>query len=158
MAAFQFGVPAGFASDSYIAAALGVAAGTKLTDLDIGKAVKLIADSNYGLVADGNDIEGVLVSVEPVTVNDGLGFGTVQVKERVVAISAGAGALTLGAYVVAAAQQAVGTAVTAVSSGPHTGVKGPNVKAGAGVLFKWRVVSLLSGAGAVGTPVLIEKI
>lgn len=158
MADFKFGPLAGLADDSTFSAALGVSAGTKLTDSDKGKAVKLIADSNYGLCADGNDIEGILLSVEPITVNNGFGFGTVQHKERVVASNAGAGAIAVGAFVVAADQGAVGTALTPISSGTQTGVYPTPVKAGAGTLWKWRVISLLGGAGAVGTPILIERV
>lgn len=158
MAGFTFGPLAGLADDSTFSAALGVNPAGKLTDSDKGKCVKLIADSTYGLVADGNDIEGILLSVEPNTVNNGYGFGTVQCKERVVATNGGAAPIAVGAEVVAAAQPAVGTAITPISSGTQTGVYAPPVKAGTGTIFKWRVVSLLGGAGAVGTPILIERI
>lgn len=158
MAAFQFGVPAGFVDSSTFSAALGVNAAGKLTDSDVGKAVKLIADSTYGLCADGNDIEGVLYSVEPATVNDGFGFGTILCDERFVGSNAGAGAIAVGAQVIAADQTAVGTALTAISSGVMTGVLPTPVKAGTGTVFKWRVISLLGGAGAVGTPILLERV
>lgn len=158
MASFVMGVPAGFEDTSLCSAALGVNAAGKLTDYDLGKAVKLIADSTYGLCANGDDIEGQLVSVEPVTVNDGFGFGTIQVAERLVAKNSGGAAIAVGAEVIAAAQPAVGTAITAVSSGTQTGIRPMPVKSGTGAIFKWRVISLLGGAGAVGTPILIEKI
>lgn len=144
--------------DATQSAALGVNAAGKLTDKDIGKAVKLIGDSRYGVVADGDDIEAVLISVEPVTVQNGLGFGTIQTKERIVAQNKGAGAIAVGAYVVAAAQPAVGTEIALLTSGTQTGVRPTPVKAGAGTQFKWRVVSLLGGAGAVDSTILIERV
>lgn len=158
MTTFTLGVPAGLAYDSTVSAALGVNAAGKLTSADLGKAVKLIADSNYGVCADGNEIEGVLLAVEPYTVKDGFGFGTIQTKERVVAINKDVGVLAIGAYVVAAAQAAVGTANTVVASGTQKGTYGPYVKAGAGVIFRWRVVAHFGGAGVVDTPILIERV
>ena len=157
MATFTMGVPAGLAYDSTVSAALGVNAAGKLTSADLGKAVKLLADSTYGVCAATNDIEGVLIAVESHTVNDGFGLGTVQTKERVVAIAKG-GVLAIGAYVVAAAQAAIGTANTVVASGTQKGTYGPYVQAGAGVAFKWRVVAHFGGAGAVDTPILIERV
>lgn len=158
------------ADDSTHNAALGVNAAGKLTDKDIGKALKLLGDSRYGVCSDGDEIEAVLLSVEPFTVNDGLGFGTIQTKERFVATNGGAGAIAVGAYVIAAAQPAVGTAITPVSSGTATGVAAtpvkeraePSLTGNAQTLtlpkFNWRVVSLLGGNGGVGTNILIERV
>lgn len=158
------------ADDSTQNAALGVNPAGKLTDKDIGKALKLIGDSRYGVCADGDEIEAVLLSLEPFTVNDGLGFGTIQTKERFVATNGDAGALAIGDYVVAAAQPAVGTAITPVASGTSTGVAAtpvkkraePSLTGNAQTLtlpkFNWRIVSLLGGNGGVGTNVLIERV
>ena len=155
---FSFGIPVNMADDSVTSAALGVNAAGALTDKDIGKAVKLIGDSRYGVCADGDDIEGVLAAVAPHTVNSGYGFGSVQTKERIIAVNSGAGAIAVGAFVVAAAQPAVGTEIALVTTGAQTGTRPMPVKAGAGVSFKWRVVALLGGAGAVGAPLLIERV
>ncbi len=85
-------------------------------------------------------------SLEPFTVNSGFSFGVVQTNGRVRAYNADAGALAVGAYVINAAQVAVGTAGLL------------RVKAGAGTAFKWRVISLLGGSGAVASTVLIERV
>ena len=55
-----------------------VAAGGNLTDADIGKPVKLAAANTYALCADGDGIDGFLVSVDAFT-QDGYAFGTVQI-------------------------------------------------------------------------------
>lgn len=128
-----------------ISSGLGVDPANKLTDLDSDKGLKLAGDNNYVLCEDGDDIEGTLVGVEAHTVNQGFGFGTVKVDGRVPAIVSG-GALAIGDYVVAAAQTAANTAGSL------------EVKAGAGAVFKWRVISNVSGAGAVGDTVLIERV
>lgn len=133
---------------------LGVDAANTLTDKDKGKAVKRGASGrNWILAADGNDLEGRLESLEVGTVNDGFNHGTIRrgvsgIYMKVV--NADAGALAVGATIVCAAQSAVGTVQTVA---PY-----PKVKAGAGVLFKWRIVELYEGAGAVGSVMLAERI
>lgn len=129
-------------------AALGSAASEAWADEDLGKAVKLnaAATNSYALAADGDEIEGFLLATEPFTVNQGWKFGTVQRDGRVIAENGDIGALAVGDLVVTATQAAVGTAGKAV------------VKGGAPTTFKWRVISLLAGAGGVGEDVLIERI
>jgi hypothetical protein len=129
--------------------ALGAAASEAWTVKEVGKLVSLeaaSADANYKLAAVDTDIEGFVSSVEAHTVNSGFSFGVVQKNGRLRAYNAGAGALAVGDFVIAAAQVAVGTAGIA------------RVKAGAGTAFKWRVISLLGGAGAVASTVLIERV
>ena len=141
-----------------IPAALGVDASTKLTSLDLCKLVKLSTTTGaFVLAASGNDIEGQLTAVEPFTVNEGFGFGTVQQRGTFVVTVEG-GTLAYGAYVVCGTSVAVGTAITAVASGAHTNVQAPKVIAGAGAIYKWKICSLLGGAGTVGTNVLIERV
>lgn len=97
-----------------ISAKLGtgtVAASGHLNDNDIGKPLKLTAAGTYALCADGDNIDGFLVAVDPETV-DGYAFGTVQIGGRVYAQLAGAS--TFG-YVVEAGGPAA--ARTAESSG-----------------------------------------
>lgn len=118
-----------------ISAKLGtntVANSGHLNDNDIGKPVKLNADSTYALCADGDQIDGWLVGVNPETV-DGYAFGTVQTGGRVMAQLDGAS--TFGAVVEAAANAA---ARTADASGygqvsTHTMI--------AGTRKSWRIVS-----------------
>ena len=163
MADFNFGVKTGSLPDTYVSAALGASTAAKLSDLDIGKVVKLGGDSRYIVASAGDQIEGFLKGVQPNTVNDGFSFGTVQVKEQKVVVNAGAGVIAIGAFVVAAAQPAVGTAIALVSSGRYKGERPAPVRvATAPELeashFKWRVTSHLGGAGAVSAPMLIERI
>ncbi len=149
MAAFSFSetvpdLPGGIES-----AALGVSNAAPLTSSDVNKFVALAASDNYIVASEGGDIEGELVAVSPATVNDGFGFGSVQRRflHRVCMHQAAEGAIAVGAAVVAGAQAAVGTEQSY-----------PVVKAGAGVVFKWRVKSLLGNAGAAGQLLLIEPI
>lgn len=133
-------------------AALGVAAVSKLTINDIGKAVKMAAVSNYVLTAGGNEIEGFVNSIEPFTVNDGFAFGGVKRTGRMIVTvgAAQAGALAVGAAIVSDDQAAVGTA------GPTTGAA--RVKAGSPAIHIWRVIRHLSGTGVAGDSVLIERV
>lgn len=149
MAKFQFDETVPLSTHAVDSAALGPNAQTKFGQKDINKAVKLAGADNYVLAADGNDLEAVVQAVAPHTVNNGFSFGSVQKRFnhlRVINKNASA-ALAVGDAVVCAAQAALGTAQA------H-----PHVKSGAGVLFKWRVKSLLGGTGAVDSVVLIEPI
>ena len=147
MAKFRFGVTVPSLPAGHETAALGVNPAGKFGPNDINKAVKLAANNNYVLAADGDDLEGQVVSIEPATVNDGYSHGTVQVRFQALEALVSGAALAVGATVVCAAQNALGTIQAA-----------PKVKAGAGVLFKWRVKSLLAGTGQVGEVVLLEPI
>ena len=115
-----------------------------LNDNDIGKPVKLTVDSTYALCADGDQIDGWLMGINPETV-DGWCFGTVQTGGRVAAQLDGAS--TFGAMVEAAAQAA---ARTADASGygqvsTHTMI--------AGTRKAWRIVS---GAVLDNSVVILE--
>ncbi|EOV8094037.1 TPA: hypothetical protein NGR52_004192 [Vibrio parahaemolyticus] len=110
--------------------------------VDIGKAVKF-SGTTMVLCADGDEIVGVVESVEPYT-NDGHSVGTVKKSGRAKVKNAGAGALAVGDLVVAAAQPALGTAGTAV-------------KGGAPATYKWAVVWLETD-GSVGSDVIIERV
>lgn len=149
MANFKFTVTVPLLPGAVESACLGSAAGAPnlFADADVNKAVKLAGSNNYVLAADGNDLEAVCVAVAPHTANNGFSFGSVQRRfTELEAVVAGA-ALAVGATVVCAAQNALGTAQTA-----------PIVKAGAGALFKWRVKGLLNGTGQIGETILIEPI
>lgn len=129
--------------------ALGADANNKLNQNDVGKAVKMAAgnDQNYVLCTDGDDIEAIVSSVDPQTVNNGFAFGGVQTWGRAIAqVDAGqAGQLAVGGQVVSGGEIALNTAGVA------------QVKSGTGTIFKWRVVRILSGDGSAGDSVLIER-
>lgn len=127
--------------------------GSPLNDKDVGKPVKIIAESNYGLCADGDEIEGFMSSAELAKL-DGFAVGGVQSPQGYKYVTA-SGTLGIGDYVVSAANPAANTALTAkalVKKAADQAV----AKAG---LFKWRVVSLgAAGTGASGTQCLIERV
>lgn len=128
----------------------------RFTDIELGKGVKLAGLDNYVLAADGDELEGIVLAVDGSTINEGFSWGSVlraTPTVRLIARNGGAGAIAVGAYVLAAAQQAIGTAnLLAGGLDPV-----PNVKAGAPAVYKWRVISLLGGAGAVNSQILIER-
>lgn len=156
MAKFKFGVV--LDEDVMVTARLGdstTPATNLLNDADVGKFVKLIGDSQYGLCAVGNEIEGLMNSVNTAT-QDGYAIGGVQPEGRVrvtldgLQATPGTGVIAVGDYVVA------GTVVAR-----NTALGGANPKvckataAGSALNFKWRVVSL-DGTTAVGQTGLIE--
>ena len=138
----------------------GNAAGTRANDNDVGKGVKLVGDSNYGLLAAADAIEGVITSVET-GVYDGYALGGVQTKGYLNATAyglqatPGVGAITVGQYVLAAAPAAIQTAETLSTT--MRVVSATNQATAATAAFKARVVSLGPvGTGAVGTAIVIE--
>lgn len=163
---------------------LGAGSGSAnyVTDVEIGKAVKLVAESRYGLCAAGDPIEGFITAVESYTADD-FSIGSVNSQGRVTAMAdgleatAGTGTLAVGDYVVAGTAVAKGTALTvgpkvckATNQPGAVVTTTDNTKANidialaavidaeANARFAWRVVSLGSGAGAVGTAVVIERV
>lgn len=134
-------------------AALGSAADEGWGDAEVGKCVKLGASNNYELCADGDPIEGILVAIEPNTVNQGWSFGSVQRDRRMNAVlDTGETGVVVGDVVVAGAQAAVGTANT----GGHPVVAKEPVPGTSAGNFKWRVIRLLTDGNA-GSTVVIEK-
>jgi len=136
----------------------GTAANQRFTDADVGKLVRLVADSRYDLCGAATEIEGRVSAIE-VSSQDGYSIGSVQTKGRVTVTfnglqaSAGTGAVAVGDYVLASTQ----AALNAVQSTPPNVVKA--TAAGNTLNSKWRVVSLGSaGTGAVGTVGLIERV
>lgn len=147
MTTFVFDETVPLLPGSVDSAALGTAS-PKYGQEEVNKPVKLAAGDSYVLVADGDDLEAMIGAIAPHTVNSGKAFGSVQVRfKHLRVINKGAAPLAVGATVVCAAQEALGTAQEA-----------PYVKAGAGAVFQWRVKSLLGGAGAVDTAVLVEPL
>lgn len=143
----QFGEQVDIHKMDTTTAALGAVAGENWTVKEVGKCVSLeaaSADCNYKLAANTDDIEAICTSVEPGTVNGGFSVGTVQKNGRARAVVTGA-PLAVKDQVVCAAQIAVGTVGLA------------QVKAGTGVIYKWRVLDLLGSNGGIGTTILIER-
>lgn len=135
----------------HYSACLGASAALaeKLTDKDIGKPVKLGTKQNYVLCVDGDDIEGFVGSLSPATYNDGFAFGGVW-KEGRIKVKA-TGVISMGAYVVAAAQEAPGV---------NTAEYG-QVKAGTSSRYHWRMIRNVTSPGAsaaTGHIILIESV
>jgi len=134
-------------SPDIVSAALGVDANNPLVANDLGKALKLAANNNYVLCATGNDIEGIAESINPDTVNSGFSFGSVRKNGRAIVTTAAAqaGSIVPGDEVVSGIPIALGTAGTM------------QVIKGTGTIFKWRCIAVLSGTGAAGDSILIER-
>lgn len=133
--------------EDVISTALGTSTSTKFALVDLGKAVKLGTAQNYVPPASGDDIEGIVVAIEPFTVNDGFSFGSVATEGRFQATAGGA--ISIGGYVVSGTPVALGTEGVAT------------VIAGAPAKFFWRVIRNITSPGnaaANGHTVLIEKV
>ena len=131
--------------------ALGAAASEGWGTEDVGKVVKLSVGSSHELAAKGDEIEGVLVAIEPHSVNSGFGFGSVQRNKRFLAKvdAAQTGSLAIGALVVAGTQNAIGTKNDSYY---------PVVEGGAPTTWIWRIVAHKTGTGAAGDIVVIERV
>lgn len=167
--------PTGSSPDVFTARlGAGTGASNNLSDVDVGKFVKLVATDRYDLCAAGDAIEAVITSVEQGT-SGGYSIGGVAVAERGDMLFAtadglqatpGTGTIAAGDRVVVGTAVAKGTAlatyakVTKATVQPGD-VPGSLTAAGAQVLAalnSWRVVSLYTtGTGAVGTVIVIEK-
>jgi len=162
--AFKVTVPA----NEIISSALGTGVGNKFqSPYDIGKAVTLAGENNHVLAAAGADIDGFVHSVEPITVNGGFSFGGVLVEGRievVVGANQGATPMAAGDYVVADAQLALGTVGDHQSwTPPGTSPSSPTgptaqVKTGTPTHKFWRCIRVVSGTGAAGSVVLLERV
>lgn len=137
----------------------GSGASNYLTDKEIGKAVKLIAESRFGLCAVGDQIEGFIGAIETATMDDftiGSVFNEHSFRKEVtfdgLQATPGTGVIAIGDRVVAGTVVAKDTALT----GP---VKVCKATTQTGMDYVWRVVSLGSaGTGAVGTTGVIERV
>ena len=126
----------------------GASAAAKFTEEDVGKPVKMGALQNYVLCAEGDDIEGFVSSISPMTYNDGFSFGGFYCHGRAV-VKAAAGIAFATPSVVAG----VNTLNEAVS-------KMGKVKAGAPTKFHWRMIRNISHPGLTtvdGDTILIER-
>ncbi len=140
-----------------ITARLGAGSGSAnyVTDIEIGKPVKMVGDSQYGLCAAGDQIEGYIAAVETYTADD-FSIGSVQFEGRKrvtldgLQATPGTGTCAIGDYVVAGTAVAKGTALTVP-------MKVCKATTQTGMDFAWRIVSL-EGTGAVGQIAVIERV
>lgn len=157
---------------------------SKLVDEDVGKFVKLAADSEYDLCAAGDPIQGQFIALESAT-QDNFAIGSVKLGGRINALcdgleaTAGTGTIAVGDFVVCGTVVAAGTAMTS-TTGPKvckaTNQPGAAIDVSATVnqttvnaalalaadqllnaVYGWRVVSVGS-AGAVGDTCVIERV
>lgn len=128
--------------------ALGTGGADIYGTVDIGKPLKVSSSGTMAICADGDEIEGFLSSVEVHTVNEGYSFGAAKRDQRVEALvgPSQVGNIAQTALVVADIQIAIGTESLA------------KVKTGTPATFKWRVLEILSGTGASGDKVLLERV
>lgn len=159
MAKFKFGVVMNLAPTKTVRLGDGGANTNRLTRADNEKLVKQIADSQYGLAAVGNEIEGVIVVADDIAPQDGFNLGSIQdvVGTRIpvtfdgLQATPGTGVIALLDYVVTGTPVARGTPLSApvrvckATADPFE------------LVYKWRVVSL-NGTGAVGQTGLIERV
>lgn len=151
-------VPLGLVQTVRLGSAAGAA--NNLSDVDEGKFTKLVGESRHNLAAVGDDIEGVITSVESAT-SGGFSVGGVLRAQPGEMLNVtfdglqgtpGTGAIAVGDIVNVGTPVAKGNAQTAY----------PRVckaTTPANVVTKWRVVSLGSvGTGAVGTAGVIERV
>lgn len=131
-------------SATRVTARIADSKGNDLNDNDVGKLVKLVGDSQYGLCAKGNEIEGFLQAVENPAKYDGFVLGTVQTDKRFKAILEDR--VAVGGLVVAGTPAARNTA---------DGL--PKVQAGVPTKFMWRVVAITKGTGDAGSEVTVER-
>lgn len=133
--------------EDIISAALGASTSAKFVTADIGKAVKMGALQNYVPVTSGDEIEGIVVAVEPFTVNGGYSFGSVAYAGRKRATAGGV--IALGGLVVSGTPVALGTEGKAV------------VIAGTPTKYLWRMVRNITSPGnaaAANHEILIERL
>jgi hypothetical protein len=160
----------------------GDTASDRLTDKDAGKIVVLSGDSCYNLAAVGNKIHGRVVSIDTAT-SDGFSTGAVQNGNRFEVVfdgleaTPGTGSIAVGDYVVTGTPVAKGTALTTnpkvckATNQPGTAVTtADNVAATINAalakvadaqlnsVHAWRVVSILTGSGGVGSTGAIERV
>lgn len=164
MSTFRFNVKVADPFADITDAALGTAS-QGWGNEEVGKAVKMSTANNYILCTNGDEIEGFVVGVEPVTVNGGVSFGSVQRNGRIQAeLASGVTGATVGMFVVAAAQEAVGTQVNSnralVKPGAAASQSGTTpfaVTERTPNTFMWRIIRLLTD-GEAGSVVVLERV
>lgn len=136
----------------------GTGASNQLNDVDVGKFVRMKGDSQYGMCAVGDEIEGILHSANDVAPQDGYNIGAVRKNGRVkvtldgLQATPGTGVIAVGDYVVAGTPVARGTGLNGANPKVCKATAAPGA-----LVHKWRVVSL-DGTTAVGQTGLIERV
>ena len=122
------------------------------SDTELGKGVKLGAAA-YVPAALGDEIEGIVNTVESGTRNAGYSWGGIQTKGRAMATVgvAQTASIAVGGFVCNDTPIAPGTAGLIQVLDVGTGYVAPSD-------FMWRVIRLVTGTGVVGDTVLIERI
>jgi hypothetical protein len=165
----------GHKPDETYRVAAGTGSANAYTDKEVGKFVKLAAESRYALAAAGDPIEGLIVAMEKATLDD-FTIGTVRRGGRKEVTfdgdqaTPGTGTVAVGDYVVVGTVVAKDTALTVgvparvtkatiqpgVTEAGAVGDVNEHIKL---VLNPWRVVSLgAAGTGAVDTVGIIERV
>lgn len=161
MARQHYVVPQG-TIDNTITVRLGAGntANDNYTEYEVGKPVKLVAESRYDLCAAGDEIEAIVTSVELAT-QGGYSIGGIRAEGLVYATAdglqatAGTGTIAIGDYVLAGTATAKGTALTNYFKVVKATTQA-NAKA---TPYAWRVVSLgTAGTGAVGTTIVLQRV
>lgn len=116
-------------------------AGTKLaplTDADVGKAVKLVGDSQVDLAEADDEIFGFLTSIEPGTADGFTIGGFVETGYR----NVDTGSVPVGTLVVVASNPDKGSpGKTVVKAGAEASYEAGSESAATPATFKWMVVS-----------------
>lgn len=141
-----------------IAVRLGPAS-SAYTDKEEGKIVKLAGESQYNLAVAGDEIEGIVTSVETAPQNlfsiagVNVAFPQALVVFDGLQATPGTGVVAIGDYVVAGSITAAGTALTSYPLVCKATAAGNTLN------HKFRVVSLgTAGSGAVGKVGVIQRV
>lgn len=158
MPTYKRGLKIGTGWNRREAALGGVSTKGLFTDKDKGKPLKLVSDSTYDICADGDEIEEILVALagQQPTVNGGYQIGTICDDGQFLGV-VGSGTVAVKDFLVADAQAAIGVLTNPLK--PTTALaKVKKAATPASLTYRWRVVSILSGNGAVGSVVLAERV
>lgn len=158
MPTYKRGLKIGTGWNRREAALGGVSTKGLFTDKDKGKPLKLVSDSTYDICADGDEIEEILVALagQQPTVNNGYQIGTICDDGQFLGV-VGSGTVAVKDFLVAGAQAAIGQLTDPIK--PTTALaKVKKAATPAALTYRWRVVSILSGNGAVGSVVLAERV
>lgn len=150
--------------------------GAKFSTSDVGKLVKLAAESQYNLCAVGDQIEGIVAAVETAP-SAGFSVGSIFERGAIFAIADGAqatpgtGSIAINDFVVCGTVTALGTPLAVTLGFPKVckATFQPFAADAAALtdvndmirngLFGWRVVSLGAvGTGAVGTTIVVKRV
>jgi hypothetical protein len=139
-------------------AKLGVNAATTLGSVDVGKSVKLDDEDNYVVCADGDYIDGIVVAVSSGGTVGLANLGSVQLNREIqVQVAANqSGNVAVGEFLVAGTPLAIGVAGLAQVKN----IAAPANEAALVLAYgqpNWRVLSIVSGTGAAGDTILMER-